>query len=426
MRFQKRWIIVLLGTLLWALAGIASAAKLTISLRYANQADREYWDQLVREFNELYPHIELEVYNFDYDTAKLTTMMLAGEGPDVTEMFGHFAASWCDSGLLLDLRPFVERDMSAEDIADFFPGQWAMSFVSVGPMAGVQCGIPRYTNVQMQNYHVAKFAEAGLVPPSELARRGEWTWDALLEAAQKLTRRSGDVVTQWGYKPRVADGRWYTRVMGAGGTVFDPADPSRFTLGEPAAIQGLEFLQSLIHVYEVAPPEQWGPDFDTGLFGIGDHWGTCCIADLRELVAGNFEWETVPLAAGPAGPTPLVWNDMFGIWSGTKYPEETWAFVKFATSPRGMELLAKYRHQMPARRSALHHYVEVIGETIDIDFIAASANTARGEPYPVSADWQQLFQIIEPAVVGQIVYGNRPASVVVEEIRPQVEAVIKK
>lgn len=353
-------------------------------------------------------------------------MMLAGEGPDVSEMYGAFAANWCAAGFLLDLAPYVERDFTADDINDFFPGQWERSVVQLGERAGMRCGIPRYTNVQMQHYHVNLFEAAGLTSPAELWRRGEWNWDTLLDSAKKLTRRIGDEVVQWGYKPREVDNRWEAWVMGAGGDLFDRNDPTRFILGEDRAIEGLEFIRRLYHEEEVVHPEQWGPGFGSGLFGIGDHWGTCCVADLQEEVSGAFEFNMVPVARGPVRHAPLIYDDTFGIWAGTKYPEEAWKFVQFATSPRGMELLAKYRRQMPARRSALHHYVDVIGEGFDFNFILESASAALSTSYPVSGEWGELFQIVEPWVINEIIFGNRPASIAIEEIRPVVEGVFSR
>ena len=59
-------------------------------------------------------------------------------GPDVIEIWGDWAQDYARTGALLDLRPYVERDFTAADIADFFPSAWEAATVKHGPFA-VRC-----------------------------------------------------------------------------------------------------------------------------------------------------------------------------------------------------------------------------------------------------------------------------------------------
>src|SRR5690606_8295701 len=61
----------------------------------------------------------------------------SGTGPDVTEVFGDWGQAYARAGVLLDLRPYVERDFTQEDILDFWPIAWQTSFVNSGDMQGV-------------------------------------------------------------------------------------------------------------------------------------------------------------------------------------------------------------------------------------------------------------------------------------------------
>ncbi|NLN29564.1 MAG: extracellular solute-binding protein, partial [Firmicutes bacterium] len=72
--------------------------------------------------------------------------LAAGTAPDIMRTWGPFHVAWAEAGLLLDLSPFVERDLTPDDIADFFPTTWEGGQLQFGPKAGLRFGMPRHVN----------------------------------------------------------------------------------------------------------------------------------------------------------------------------------------------------------------------------------------------------------------------------------------
>ena len=158
--------------------------------------------------------------------------------------------------MLLDLSPFVERDLTPDDIADFFPTTWEGGQLQFGPKAGLRFGMPRHVNVGLLWFNKNHFDNAGLPYPTDLWSRQEWTWDTFVESAMKLTVRDATGVTRWGADEIFTNMRWSVYVWGAGGDITNwPNRPLQLLLDRNEVVDGLTFAQRLRWEYRVMPPE---------------------------------------------------------------------------------------------------------------------------------------------------------------------------
>src|SRR5690606_26020551 len=139
---------------------------------------------------------------------------------------------------LMDLRPFVARDFTAQDIADFYPVAWDASFLKVGNNAGIQFRIPRYMITTVYYYNEDLINEAGLVTPTHLEAEGNWTYASMRDLARKLTKSTNaDTITQYGFtNDNDAWRRLSVWVRAFGGEFFNPEDPTDFTGDSAEAI----------------------------------------------------------------------------------------------------------------------------------------------------------------------------------------------
>src|SRR5690606_2228023 len=116
----------------FALLELAAAQEdvvVTIQLSTSESSTARF--AVVKEaFEAQNPHIRLELVERPADTETVNwteqamVQILAGSGPDVLQTWGPFHIDWAQRGLLMDLKPYVERDMSSDDIADYFPPTW--------------------------------------------------------------------------------------------------------------------------------------------------------------------------------------------------------------------------------------------------------------------------------------------------------------
>jgi len=122
-------------------------------------------------------------------------------------------------------------------------------------------------------------------PPNTWSDR-TWTWDAFLEYCRKVARQEGGQTVQWGFTGGQGNLRLFMAwVWGNGGDMFDK-DLTRVTLGDPPALEGLEFQADLINKHRLMPhPDDLksiGNPFQANRAGI-NVGGVAGIAALRRV-----------------------------------------------------------------------------------------------------------------------------------------------
>ncbi len=427
---NSRWLvhkmIVILTIML--LGTTASAEKVTLRFHYRGGALQEQTVKAwISEFEKRNPdiHVEWEPASGNWQD-KLLLNMLAGTAPDVTEFWGDFAQNLARQGLLLDLRPYVQRDMSQSEISDIFPGAWRSSFLQFGVKQGMQFSQPRYINLFVTHFNATIFADAGLENPLMLDKRGNWTWQTLQTIALKLTKRDGGKVAQYGFSTynnawtRIAQWLWE-----ANGDWFDPNDPTRYVGDQPGAVQAGSFLQDLFWKNGSAK----GVDqslFLSGKIAMLDY-GLDRVFAYYQSIGGAFEYNVVSAPQGPAGRKPYIPDDAFGIWSGTKQPEAAWKFLKYLTSKDGQEINIRTEGLAPTRRSAAPAYL-AMNDTLNLQAFVESAAIAQPTiANRVAGDVKQIGQLIlNNVLTPALVQNKKPFAQAAQEVKPLIEAIIKE
>lgn len=295
---------VLLVTLVLFVAASSMAEPVTIRFHYRGGGARtEVVEEWIAEFEKQNPDIkvEWEIPSGSWQD-KLLVSMAAGSAPDVVEFWGNFAQQLGRNGWLLDLRPYVARDMTADDIADFFPAAWDGSFVRFGPKQGEQFALPRYINTMVTYYNKSLFDQAGLESPRELDRRGEWTWESMRANARKLTRTNASETVQWGYMTMTRGWDRVAQFLWENGTDwFDPANPTQFAGDSPEAMEAMNFLYEMIWEEGIAYRDLDWNLFWNGQVGMMDDGLSVIFSRHDSSIQGGFEWDVAPRPAGPDG-----------------------------------------------------------------------------------------------------------------------------
>lgn len=374
------WVGVLILAVVALLAAPAAAhdvqepVTLKFMFRGGNLQEQlvQHW---IKEFERGNPDIRIEwmIATTSGFQQELPLLIATGTGPDVFEMWGGDAKNLADNGFLLDLNPFIERDFTEDDIADFFPISWQASEVLSGPNKGMRMGIPSYANVFVMYYNQDMFSAAGIPFLPELDQQGSWTWDTLVDIGKKLTRRDAEGrVTQWALDDDsfvYPLGRGAGWIHAAGGKIFDlPNNPSRFMMDQPEALYALEFLQDLVWRHQILPPmdDRAQAHFHAGKSAMNLWMGSTYLNTLKERVGTSFAWDMGPRPMGPASRGYYLASDMFGISAGTKHPEEAWRFLQYLTSTAGMEAHIAIMGRGPVRRSAYPLYSELYSDVSTI------------------------------------------------------------
>lgn len=326
-----------------------AAAQETITLTWGfwgSPEEKASHERVAAEYTKTHPNVKFEYLHAPWDDyfTKLQTLWAGGDArviPDV--LFLWPTPSYAAKGVLENLQPYIEK--SGYDLKDYWP-----YLLDSARHEGNVYGLPRDIEAHALYYNKKLFDAAGVAYPTD-----EWTWDDLLAAAEKLTKRDGDRVTQ--YALGMEGGKWAIWAGQAGGMVLDDlTNPSKCTLDSPAAMKGLQFFYDLMdqgYAMRSATLGQQGGDqavFETGQVAM-------IIQNSSRVPAFNantnldYDVAAVPLLKGGQR-----WDFNGGAaWvmsAGADNKEAAWEFLSWLQSKGGGEsIYARNGEIFPALRS---------------------------------------------------------------------------
>ena len=153
--------------------------------------------EMLDEFHQLHPNIRV-YYTPDPEDVPtdMPPIFDAGTAPDVVNGCCDFFPAWAQAGYLLDLRPYVERDIDPALIAEWDSAQYNSFFID----GGAQYALPKYHGALAVYYNKDLFDQYGVPYPSR-----DWTHDDYLSAMQALTvdNDSNRGIDVWGSSIRL-------------------------------------------------------------------------------------------------------------------------------------------------------------------------------------------------------------------------------
>ena len=300
------------------------------------------------QFHQSNPNIRV-FYTPDPDNIAETMFeeMRAGTAPDVFQGCCTFSPIWAQEGHVLDLRPFIERDLDEGVLRDWDRAQYE-AFVTPD---GARYGVPKYHGALALYYNKVLFDANGVAYPDDT-----WTQDDYLNAMRQLTLDTdGDGATDvWGGMTDVSWDRVQIHVNAWGGNLVDPSRPSSCAMDEPPAIAALEWLRARMwddKVMATFPDVQnvsTNEAFIAGKLATVED-GSWALKDI--LANAPFRVGVAPMPAGPAGRVTLATTDGFGIYAGTQHPEAAWELLKFLISDEYGRAMARANFLQPAKAS---------------------------------------------------------------------------
>ncbi len=366
--------------------------------------------QMLNEFHASHPNIRV-FYTLDPESSEFGEKTLAdfqaGTPPDVFQGCCSFFPMWAQKNYLLDLRPYIQADLDRATIEDWDPVQYR----AFQTRDGKQYGLPKYHGALALFYNKDLFDRYGVGYPD-----ATWTHVDYLNAMKQLTRDlNGDGKTDiWGSLLDLAWERVQVHVNAWGGHLVDPNDPTHSLMGEPAALQAMEWIRARMWADRVMATPLDMQNLGTQEAFIAER--VAMVEDgswaLKGILSGaNFRIGIAPLPAGPARRATLATTDGFGIYAGTKHPDAAWELLKFLISKEYGRAMARTNFLQPARASLVDEWVKFIrdeypNQARDMD-IAAFADGQR-QGYSVIAEtfanqedaqrltdeaWQQIFAL---------------------------------
>jgi multiple sugar transport system substrate-binding protein len=252
--------------------------------------------------------------------------------------YGQFFAT----GVLEPLQSYLD-DSEAFSAEDFYPPAME-AFQQIGE----QVCMPQNISSLVVYFNKALFDEAGLDYPA-----AGWTWGDFVGKATALTRDlDGDGAIDHygvGMDPEVI--RLAPFIWSNGGElVDDEADPARFALDTPEALEAMQDFFDLRGVHGVVPTEEELESEDTETRFLNGTLGMV-FSSRRDTPAfraiTEFDWDiaALPIHEEPAG---ILHSDAYCLTRASEHQDAAWRFVEFALGTEGAPIIAASGRTVPS------------------------------------------------------------------------------
>lgn len=365
----------------------------------------------------------------DFDT-KLQSMIAGGTPPDV---FSHWGSSgfrdYYTRDLLADLAPYIERD--GFDTSDF-----VQDVLDIYTVDGQVLGLPILSGGTYMFYNKDLLDYYGVDYPPTDWDDTSWTVDAYIEKCGELTQNTDDIDMgtfgcHLGFWP--SDGLAW--LYGGGyypEEAFETGFADEALMTSDAVVNGWQLRQDMVWKYHYMPQPSEAEAFGgTGGFTnskiglyITGAWGWWQFGDLDQ----QFNWGVAALPYGAANRKNLVFTDPWMISKGSNHPEEAWKFVKFLASPEIQREWMELTGAPPVRTSLINDWAEsftTMSSDEVMEVYLGSLKHGIESPNHLMVRFDQLDSTIG-AKTSQITNNEKSALEVLEEIQPELEAVLQQ
>jgi multiple sugar transport system substrate-binding protein len=389
-----------------AAGGEPIALKLTY---WGSDLDSQVYQKRVDDFTAKNPDISVELVYIPTDySQKLQTMIAGGTAPDVMQL-SEDIHSYSSKGQIIPLNDFIEQDQIDLKARYGETGGLTVAYSADDKLYAM----PDRGGALILYYNKDMFDAAGVEYPT-----GDWTWADFLDAAQKLTIRDGDTVTQYGFAAGGWWPWWMSFIYQNGGAVLD--ETGQPVVNSPEAVEAIQFYNDLVYKHKVAPsPEDFanlgvGPDplfaqgkvamITTGFWGIGG------------LKDATFNWDIAPLFKNKV-PATVLFGSGLAISKDTKNPEAAWKLIEYLTSEEGQAPIVEFKQDAPANIATLNSEAFLnqswSDKPLNMAALGESANAAFA--LPLSPKWNEMMSVFDTDL-GEV-FANRA------EVQPTMDSI---
>jgi len=280
----------------------------------------------LNDFMAANPHIKVTWNPIpgDYPT-KMRANIASGNVPDVFYVQPPMGQEYTPAGKLLNLSPFMARDNV--DPSSFYSALQQTFDCKDGSVFG----IPKDWNSLGLIYNKTMFAAAGLQAPT-----ADWTWTDLQNAAQKLTKSTGNAATSvYGIALPSDASRWGAFLYANGGTMLS-SDGKKASFNNAAGIAAAQFYTSFHTNKTGVRPADIGAGWDGEAFGKGQvamtfegGWMIPFMTSTYPKI--DYGIAPLPKSTSTSQSANLVYTNAWGAYAGTKHPDAAWKVIQYMT-----------------------------------------------------------------------------------------------
>jgi len=376
---------------------------------------------IIDGFQAAYPHIKLDMDTTPWGdfVTNIPAKIAGGNPPDIWFQENAVILGYGARGVAEDLAPYFERDINTADYVD--------AVFSAKTPDGKVYGLPHGTNPIALGYNKKLFADAGIPFPTD-----DWTYQDLLDAAEKLTKANGSNVEHYGYISgmNITSG-WFPWIRATGGQVLD-STLTKAMVNDPKSIEGLTKWSDATKKGIFAPHS-----FEKSMGGAERVFGQNKAAMYyvqysTQLFFRNefpdLDWDTVMIPKNFDGTrtVPMVTNSWL-VYSkaSPEAKEAAWTFLKYYLGQEAQDLLAVSGASLPVLKSSLAK-VDAMTDTKPLNKSAYTKGIAEGgATLDENATWEEWVGAAQP-LFEDIYNGRTTVEAGANEITKKIQAILDR
>jgi len=374
-------------------------------------------------------NIEVRAVPFGNLLSTLRSQAASPSGPTITGIYELWLPELVQAGI---------ADVAPEAFAADVKANWPAGLVGSVSVADQVYGYPNEVNLYALNYNKRLFAEAGIAGPPT-------TWDELIDAAEKLTKRQGNTIVQQGFGlinswPAGVVHPWLSFVYSNGGNFLDGHSAS---LDAAATEAVTELYHRLIFDAKVTDPAMGtanasttGPylqnftNGQTAMIVMANWWQSA----LKDSMGDSFDdIATAPIPVGPNGtephPVSYAWLTMVNNNATAEQRDAAWAFLKWLDGPEsgvdGSSAMGDILSSMgiiPSRNSDVEaHQAELSAPFLE-GYVSQLANAI---PFPTVLGGEEISNTLQ-GWLERLEFGQASVADMTKQANQEIDAILNR
>ncbi len=436
---------------LLSVALVAALSVMSVASASAQQVVLKYWlwdaaqlpmyQKVAESFTAQNPDIKIEISQLGWGDywAGIQTGMIAGTAPDVITNNSSKSADFENKGQLVDIAPLIKRDKIDTSIyLNGVDSVWVRQ-------DGKRYGFPKDWDTIGMVYNRGFAKQAGV----DESTIGKLTWNpkdgGTFEKfiAQMTLDQSGRTgldpkfdkkkVERYGFASNRFDANGQTTFSALarsnGWKQTDSLFSTAFHYDDQKLVETVEWYKRVIEKGYMAPfsyitPTNGSPNaFAAQKVAVvfDGSWMKSFYAEQSFPIAFKM------LPAGPQGVKSFINGISDSIWKGTKYPEQSWKWVKYLGTPEAQAIVGNFGVVFPATQPGLDNSIKAFTSrdlevTAFTDAVKTPGVTFFG---PITANGPKIEDTMSQTW-DEIFLNNKPASSTLKTANAKVLALFKK
>ena len=337
-------------------------------------------DELVAEFNEAHPGIDIESISMGRYQAlsqKIMAAVAAGQPPVLAQAYEAWTGELIENGSAEPLNSYIDGSdgLTREELDDFVPGM-----LENNSWDGTVYSFPFNKSVRAIYWNKDIFERDGF----ESAPRN---WSEYESFARRMTKdTTGDGETdQWGTAGQISAWMFENLLLQNGGRILTD-DGSAVAFDSPEGVEALEFMVRLLTQWgKVTSGYEYQNDFQAGKVAMIEG-STVSLSFMEGKYTFNLAVAPLPEEKGKgcyvAGTNVVIFSD-----ASQAQKDAAWQFIKWFTSTETTARWAARTGYAPVRMSAMESWAmtERFAEIEGLEQVLRQLEFASYEPR--SAAW---------------------------------------